>query len=88
LVVTDGLKDLHAALDMLYPLTPRQACWVHKLRNASRSYTAKSKAKAMNKFKEWRRGWIGRCPKAVECVEKDIDNLLNFYDCPKKHWKE
>jgi len=104
LVITDGSKGLHAALDMVYPLTPRQACWVHKLRNVSSYlparyegenlqelfgvYNAKSKSEAMNKFKEWRRGWIRRCPKAVECVERDIDNLLNFYDCPKKHWKK
>lgn len=104
LVATDGSKGLHAALDMVYPLTPRQACWVHKLRNVgsylpkkykdecykqlSGVYVAKSKTEAMNNFKDWRKAWIKRCPKAVGCVEKDIDNLLNFYDCPKKHWKK
>ena len=104
LVITDGSKGLHAALDMVYPATPRQACWVHKLRNVSSRlpkkyeggclkglsgvYTAKHRPQALNRFKEWRKDWIRRCPKAVECVEKDIDNLLNFYDCPKKHWKK
>ena len=104
LVITDGSKGLHAALDMVYPLTPRQACWVHKLRNVSSYfpkkhedecleellgvYTAKNKPKAMSEFKEWRKHWIRHCSKAVECVEKDIDNLLNFYDCPRKHWKK
>lgn len=104
LVITDGSKGLHAALDMVYPLTPRQACWVHKLRNVGSYlpkkyadecykelfgvYTAKNNPEALNKFKEWRKAWGRRCPKAVECVEKDIDNLLNFYNCPKKHWKK
>jgi putative transposase len=104
LIITDGSKALHGALDMVYPLTKRQACWVHKLRNVGRYlpkryadecykelfgvYNAKNKPEAMNKFKEWRKVWMRRCPKAVECVERDIDNLLNFYDCPKKHWKK
>ena len=104
LVITDGSKGLHAALDMVYPLTLRQACWVHKLRNVSSYlpkrhqdkclqelsgvYNSKGKPEAMNKFKEWRKSWIRRYHKAVECVEKDIDNLLNFYSCPKKHWKK
>lgn len=104
LVISDGSKGLHAALDMVYPLTPRQACWVHKLRNVSSYlpkkykdeclrdlsgvYTAKHRPEAMSNFKEWRKQWSKRCSKAVECVEKDIDNLLNFYNCPRKHWKK
>lgn len=40
MVITDGSKALHAALDMVYPLTLRQACWAHKLRNVS-SYLPK-----------------------------------------------
>jgi len=102
LVITDGSKGLHAALDMVYPLTKRQACWVHKLRNvanylpkryheechneATKIYLAKSKQEALALFKIWRRRWISRCPKAVKCLERDIDNLLNFFDCPRKHW--
>ena len=104
LITTDGSKALHAALDMVYALTPRQACWVHKLRNVSSYlpkkyadecyrelsgiYNAESRSEATDKFKQWRRDWFRLCPKAVGCVEKDIDNLLNFYDCPKKHRKK
>lgn len=33
LIVTDGAPGLQRALDMVYPYTPRQRCWVHKLRN-------------------------------------------------------
>lgn len=35
LITTDGCKGLHRALEMLSPEIPRQACWVHKLRNVS-----------------------------------------------------
>jgi transposase-like protein len=104
LIISDGSKGLLAALDMVYPLISRQACWVHKLRNVSKYlpkkyenqcqqqlscvYNAKSKSEALSQFKEWRKTWVRVCPKAVECVEKDIDNLLNFYDCPRRHWKK
>lgn len=102
LVITDGSKALHAALDMVYPLTKRQACWVHKLRNvasylpkryqedchneATKIYLAKNKQEALGFFKLWRRRWISRCPHAVKCLERDIDNLLSFFDFPRKHW--
>lgn len=33
LITTDGCPGLHAALDTIWPRTPRQRCWVHKLRN-------------------------------------------------------
>ncbi len=102
LIVTDGSKGLHGALDMVYPLVSRQACWVHKLRRvsnylpkryqeechneATKIYLANGKQEALVLFKSWRRHWLGRCPKAVQCLEKDIDNLLSFFDLPRKHW--
>lgn len=87
---------------MVYPLTKRQACWVHKLRNVSsylpkryqegchneavKIYSAKNKQEALILFKQWRRHWIRFCPNAVKCLEKDIDNLLSFFEFSRKHW--
>jgi putative transposase len=104
LITTDGAKGLHAALDMVYFLIKRQPCWAHKLRNvanhlprrylddcmkqASKIYKAKNKQEALNKYKSWRKYWVKFSPKAVVCLERDIDNLLNFFDCPKSHWKK
>ena len=104
LVITDGAKGLHAGLDMVYPLVPRQLCWVHKLRNvtnhlpvkyregcgkqAADIYKASSKHEALTRFKAWRYEWIHLCPQAVECLGRDIDHLLSFFDCPKTHWKK
>jgi transposase-like protein len=31
LIITDGAPGLHAAIDMVYPYTPRQRCWVHSV---------------------------------------------------------
>ena len=35
LIVTDGCKGLHRALETVYPYVLRQYCWVHKLRNVA-----------------------------------------------------
>ncbi|MDW7971991.1 MAG: transposase [Thermodesulfovibrio sp.] len=35
LIVTDGNKGLEKAVELVYPLVPRQRCWAHKMRNVS-----------------------------------------------------
>lgn len=101
LMVTDGSKGLHAALDTVYPRVKRQRCWVHKLRNISNYlkkrfveaclkeakgiYRAKNKRQAIKRYRRWASRWEGRAPEAVRCMEKDIDELLNFFDMPKEH---
>jgi putative transposase len=102
LVITDGCPGLHAALDMIYPHIKRQRCWVHKLRNvanyiprryqdeclpeAKGIYAAASYRMAVKRFKRWCRKWRSRVPKAVHCLEKDIEDLLVFFDEDKKLW--
>ena len=102
LVVTDGCPGLHAALDMIYPQVDRQLCWVHKLRNvanylprryqaeclkeAKGIYSAPSYREAVKRFKAWCRKWRDKAPKAVHCLEKDIENLLVFFKQDKKLW--
>ena len=100
LIVMDGAKGLKAAAELVYPQAKIQRCWVHKLRNvanlcprkhqacvreARRIYLADNRAQAMVAFKTWKRAWITRCPKAVACLERDLDELLSFLDCPIQH---
>lgn len=103
LIITDGCKGLHAALDIVYAYTKRQHCWVHKLRNvakylkksdekdvlseAKKIYKADTKREAVNLFKLWKKHWYRKYPKAVNCVEKDLDELLAFLEIqlPEKH---
>lgn len=103
LIITDGCKGLHAALDIVYAYTKRQHCWVHKLRNVSnylkkidqekvvaearKIYLAGTKREAINSFKLWKKHWYEKYPKAINCVEKDLDTLLNFLEIPlpEKH---
>lgn len=103
LITMDGAKGSHSACLMVYPLIPSQLCWAHKLRNVSdycpkkyqeeciqeagTIYTADNRHDALDNFKVWKERWANLCPKAVQCLQRDLDRLLYFYLCPKTHWK-
>ena len=105
LIITDGCKGLHAALDTVYAYTKRQHCWVHKLRNVAKylrksdekevlkevkkMYGADTKRQAAKLFRSWKNRWKYKYPKAVKCIEKNLDELLNFLELPlpKKYKK-
>jgi putative transposase len=101
LIIIDGCKGLHQALETVYPYIPIQRCWAHKLRNvannirrndqpeclkqARRIYLAANKQAAVKAFREWKNKWGEKYPKAVRCLEKDMDEMLNFLACPAEH---
>jgi len=100
LVVTDGNAGLENAVDLVWSFVKRQRCWAHKLRNvanylkkkhrdscikeARTIYNATNKREAERAYSKWEKKWASISPKAVRCIEKDIDELLNFYICPSK----
>jgi putative transposase len=101
LIATDGCPGLHQALEVVYPYIPKQRCWAHKLRNvanrirrkdqteclgeAKKIYMAENRREAIKVFKIWKQNWWRNYPEAIKCLEKDIDELLNFLDCPGAH---
>lgn len=101
LVVIDGCLGLHNALDTVYPYVPRQHCWVHKLRNVANHlkrsqqeecmadaraiYQSQTRRAAVHAYWAWAKRWRGEAPKAVACLERDLDHLLSFVDCPPGH---
>ena len=102
LIVTDGQAGLIRALGRLWPAVPHQRCWAHKLRNlenklkasqqacleqAKLIYQADHRTEAVRRFREWKRRWQRVAPKAVACLESDLEELLAFFDCPQAHWK-
>lgn len=103
-VVTDGCAGLHAALDVVYPYAPRQHCWAHKLRNVANClkkcqqeeclkgartiYQATTRRQAVRAFWLWTRRWRTAAPKAVSCLERDLDSLLAFLSCPVSHHRK
>lgn len=104
LITTDGCPGLHRALDTVYPYIPRQRCWAHKLRNvasklrrrnqmeclrqAKKIYLAETQREATGLFRDWAKQWRNLEPKAVRCLETDIDEMLSFLSCPKLHWSK
>jgi len=104
MIIVDGGKGLKVALDMIYPQVKRQRCWVHKLRNvvqrlrardrkaclkgARRIYLAANKGEAIKCFKVWEQQWVKLAPKAVACLEEDLEELLTFFDEDKKLWSK
>ena len=102
LAVVDGNRGLWNALNMIWPDVPRQRCWAHKLRNvvnhvpkrlqeacsnqARDIYNAGSYWEAIKAFKRWSGVWRSISPEAVECLERDLEDLLRFYECTKSMW--
>ena len=103
LVVTDGSTGLAAAVGLVYPQARVQRCWAHKLRNiadkvprkegscvaqAAAIYRAANRRRAERAFRRWAKRWQKARPKAVACVERDLEQLLNFFAMPEAHWKK
>ena len=103
LIVTDGSAGLKAALGLVYPQVPLQRCWAHKLRNiadkvpqkeggcvreAAAMYQASSRRQARRSFQRWAQRWRPTRPRAVACVERDLEELLSFYAFPAAHWRK
>lgn len=102
LIITDGNRGLENAVDFVYPLIKRQRCWAHKLRNvanylrkkdldncineARQIYSASSRQEAIKAYRCWANNWRRLYPKAVRCIEKDLEELLNFYYTPSEMW--
>ncbi|HUL01236.1 MAG TPA: transposase, partial [Nitrospirota bacterium] len=49
-------------------------------------YSATTKSEAIQAFKAWATTWKTVSPRAVACLERDLEELLNFYSCPKAMW--
>lgn len=102
LAVGDGALGFWAALDEIYPATRPQRCWMHKSANVlnylpksvqpkaksllKESWMAPTRNHAHSAFDRFIATFAAKYPKAVECLEKDRDALLAFYDFPAEHW--
>jgi transposase-like protein len=103
LSVGDGALGFWKALSKVYGHCRQQRCWVHKTSNVlnklpkSLQSTAKGKlhdiwqapdkAEAERHFDDFIKVYEAKYPKAAECLGKDRDVLLTFYDFPAEHWR-
>jgi putative transposase len=103
LAVADGALGFWQAVEEVWPKTRGQRCWVHKTANVLNKLPKSQQPKAKRALKEIWMGetkkdallafdafietWGIKYDKAVECLTKDRDALLAFYDFPAEHWK-
>jgi putative transposase len=103
LAVADGALGFWQAIEEVWPNTRGQRCWVHKTANVLNKlpksqqskakhalqeiWMAETKKDALAAFDAFTETWGVKYDKAVECLTKDRDALLAFYDFPAEHWK-
>ena len=103
LAVGDGALGFWAALRKAYPQTREQRCWMHKTGNVldklpkslqprakddlHQVWMAETRAEAEIAFDHFLEKYGAKYPKATECLAKDREVLLDFYDFPAEHWK-
>jgi transposase-like protein len=102
LAIGDGALGFWKAIKQVYPRTREQRCWVHKTANVLDKLPKRLQAEAKQKlhdiwmadtrehanqaFDLFRKTYEAKYPKAVECLTKDREVLLAFYDFPAEHW--
>ena len=103
LVTGDGALGFWKAACKLWPTARQQRCWVHKTANILNKlprslqgkakghlqdiWMAETRADAEAAFGFFVEAYGARYDKAVECLTRDRDRLLAFYDFPAEHWK-
>ena len=103
LAVGDGALGFWKALRKVFPKTVHQRCWVHKTANVLNKlpkivqpkvkqalheiWMAPTKEDAYKAYNVAVSTYSGKYPKAMECLEKDKDEMLAFYDFPAMHWQ-
>jgi len=100
--VGDGALGFWGALNEEFPAVRHQRCWFHKMGNVldklpkSQQSQAKSdlqdiwmsatRDEAYKAFDRFINTYKLKYPKACECLLKDKEELLTFYDFPAEHW--
>jgi transposase-like protein len=103
LAIADGALGFWKALPEVWPKTREQRCWVHKTANvlnklpeslqskAKRAlqniWMAETKQAAEAALDTFVATYEAKYEKAVECLVKDRDALLTFYEFPAEHWR-
>jgi transposase-like protein len=94
-ICADGGQGLISILPEVYPNIPLKRCWAHKMRNIldkvprkkqavvkkglRKIYDAANLTEAQTAANRWTRSWIEKCPKAVKCLQDDLEDLLTCF---------
>jgi len=101
-VIGDGALGLWKAVTKQWPKAVQQRCWVHKtaitlnevpkpvqpkIKEALQDiWMADSRGAAYRAYDACTARFEAKYPKAMECLHKDKERLLAFYDFPAEHW--
>jgi putative transposase len=102
LAIGDGALGFWCAIRKVFPSTRHQRCWVHKTANILNKlpkhqqpkakemlhdiWLAGTREEAFKAFDRFVAVHEAKWPKANDCLVKDKDELLAFYDFPAEHW--
>jgi transposase-like protein len=102
LFIGDGTLGFWAASKQVYPEAEGQRCWVHKIANVldkihksqqkqakamlQAIYMSPSKKEALVEWDRFVSTYEDKYTKAVECLLKDKNRMLTFYNYPAAHW--
>ena len=102
LAIGDGALGFWKAQRQVWPDTRQQRCWVHKTANVldkmpkrlqgeakdrlHQIWMAPTREEAERAFDLFLETYQAKYPGAAECLRKDRDVLLTFYDFPAEHW--
>lgn len=103
LAIGDGAMGFWGALEEVWPQTRNQRCWVHKTANILNKmpksiqskakqdihnvWMAETKEDANKAFELFLDKYGVKYQQATDCLKKDRQELLTFYDFPAEHWK-
>lgn len=101
LVISDGAPGLTKAIDDCFPVSMRQRCIAHKLRNISNKLNEQGQEELMPLIRnvyystnekvarlsatEIINEYSATYPSAIKCFQEDLDCCLNFMIFPKGH---
>jgi putative transposase len=102
IAVGDGALGFWKSLDEVFPGTRHQRCWVHKTANVLNKvplsvqanmktdlreiYGAPTRSAAEMAIDVFAEKYGAKYDKALDCLKKDRETLLAFYDFPAEHW--
>ena len=103
LAIGDGALGFWGALAEEFPKTKWQRCWVHKTKNVldklpkslqekaksdlREIYISPTKKAAETSLEHFTEKYSAKYLRATDCLLKDKDELLRFYDFPAEHWQ-
>ena len=102
LAIGDGALGFWNAVTKFWPTTRHQRCWVHKTANVLNKvaksvqprmkeslqdiWMAETRGEAYHALSLFEKRYGAKYPKATECLVKDKEEMLAFYDFPAEHW--